>query len=101
MARPALRETGHSRIRRIFTMVDRQKRVDPGLAIDNEVLTLITRVKAARSRVLVTVTGLGVQQERFKTGADEWSIANVIEHLVLAEQAGIHRMWQVADGLRS
>jgi hypothetical protein len=81
-------------------MVDRQERVDPRLAIDDEVLALITQVRVARRHVLLTVTALGVQQERFKPGADEWSIANVVEHLVLAEQAGIHRLWQAAAGLR-
>lgn len=81
-------------------MTDRQKRVNPRLATDDEVLTLIAQVRAARSRVLATVTALGVQQERFKPGADEWSIANVVEHLVLAEQVGIHRIWQEAGGLR-
>jgi hypothetical protein len=81
-------------------MVDRQERVDLRLAIDDEVLALITQVRAARRHVLLTVTAPGVRQERFKPGADEWSIANVVEHLVLAEQAGIHRLWQAAAGLQ-
>jgi hypothetical protein len=81
-------------------MTDRQERVNPGLARDDEVLALIAQVRAARSRMLATVTTLNVQQERFKPGADEWSIANVVEHLVLAEQAGIHRIWQAAADLR-
>ncbi len=81
-------------------MADRQERVDPRLARDDEVLALITQVSAARQQALATITALGVQQERFKPNADDWSIANVVEHLVLAEQAGIHRMWQAAVGLR-
>jgi hypothetical protein len=81
-------------------MADRPERVDPRRVRDDEVLTLITQVKVARSRLLATVTGLGVQQEQFKPGASDWSIANVVEHLVLAEQAGLHRIWQAADDLR-
>src|SRR5260370_40793054 len=86
--------------RRVFEMVDRQERVDPRLAIDDEVLALITQVRVARRHVLLTVTALGVQQERFKPGADEWSIANVVKPLGLAGQAGTHRRWQAAARLR-
>ena len=70
------------------------------LTTDEEVLSLIKQVSAARQLLLRTVTDLNVQQEFFKPSPDAWSITHVVEHLVLAEHLGIHRMWQAASGFK-
>lgn len=61
---------------------------------------LIAEIAAARRQVVSAVSGLTTEQGAFKPAPDRWSVQEVVEHLVLAEQAGIHRVWQAADGLR-
>ena len=61
---------------------------------------LIADVAAARQRVTAAVEGLTEAQAIWKPAANEWSVAQVIEHLVLAEHGGIIRIWQAADGIR-
>ncbi len=60
----------------------------------------IADVWAARRVVLAAATGLSGEQEAFRPGPQEWSVPQVVEHLVLAEQAGIQRVWQAAEGIR-
>ena len=60
----------------------------------------IADVAAARQAVLSAATGLSGEQEAFRPGPQEWSVPQVVEHLVLAEQAGIQRVWQAAEGIR-
>ena len=61
---------------------------------------LIADVAAARGWVLAAVAGLTADQEAFHPAPGEWSVSQVVEHLVLAEQAGIQRVWQAAEGIR-
>ena len=61
---------------------------------------LIAAASAARSRLLDRVRGLSTAQGAFKGDAAEWSIAENVEHLVLAEQGSINRVWAAAEGLR-
>src|SRR5437773_1571924 len=61
---------------------------------------LIAEVAASRQRVLAAVSGLTADQETCRPAPGEWSVPQVVEHLVLAEQAGIQRVWQAAEGVR-
>ncbi|HEX5506797.1 MAG TPA: DinB family protein [Thermomicrobiales bacterium] len=61
---------------------------------------LIADVVAARERVTAAVEGMTPAQAAFRPGPGEWSATEVIEHLVLAEQSGINRIWQAAEGQR-
>ena len=67
----------------------------------SEVADLIADVLAARRRVLADVSGLGENDAIWKPAPDAWSVAQVVEHLTLAEHGGIIRMWQAADGVRN
>ena len=80
-------------------MTERKGQITQRFVTSNEVLSLIDQVRAARDLLLATVSTVSSSQEIFKPGPDEWSIANVVEHLVLAEQGGIERLWQAAIGL--
>lgn len=62
---------------------------------------LIADVAEARERVIAAVAGLAADQATRKPAPDEWAVAQVIEHLVLAEHGGIIRIWQAAEGVRS
>jgi hypothetical protein len=61
---------------------------------------LIADVAASRQRVVATVQWLTPEQEAFRPAPGEWSVPQVVEHLVLAEQAGINRIWQASEGVR-
>jgi len=61
---------------------------------------LIAAATAARTRLLDRVRGLSTAQGAFKADPAEWSIAENVEHLVLAEQGSINRVWAAAEGLR-
>jgi hypothetical protein len=63
--------------------------------------TLISEVRSSRNRVLDHVKHLNTAQGAFKPTSDQWSISEILEHLVLAEQSGITKMWLAADGFRS
>lgn len=61
---------------------------------------LIAEVERARRDYLARVRDLSVTQGEFKPSSDEWSIAEITEHLVHAEENGIHLIWSAADGVR-
>jgi DinB superfamily len=61
---------------------------------------LIAEVAAARQRVIAAISDFTEEQATWKPAADAWSVAQVVEHLVLAEHGGIIRIWQAADALR-
>lgn len=62
--------------------------------------TLITEANQARRRVLDLVRCFTPEQGAFKPAPAVWSIAEIMEHLVIAEQGCINRVWAAADGLR-
>jgi hypothetical protein len=62
---------------------------------------LIDEINAARRRVLAAVDGVTPEQERLRQRPGEWSVSQVVEHLVLAEQGGIHGMWSAAHAVRN
>ncbi len=65
-----------------------------------DITTLIDDATRARGRLLDRVRGLSSAQGAFNPDPAEWSIAETVEHLVLAEQGSLNRVWAAADGLR-
>jgi hypothetical protein len=65
-----------------------------------DIARLIAAATAARTRLLDRVRPLSSAQGAFKPDPAEWSIAENVEHLVLAEQGSLNRVWAAADGLR-
>jgi hypothetical protein len=51
-------------------------------------------VETARARVLAAVEGLTHAQSAWKTDPGEWSIAENLEHLVLAEHSGVEKIYR-------
>jgi hypothetical protein len=66
----------------------------------DELKTLVASVEKARSAVLNAAASLTDEQGAFKP-RDAWSIAEIIEHLYLAELSGVTKIWAAADGLRA
>ena len=62
---------------------------------------LVNEVRNSRNRVLAAVDNLSPAQGAFKPGPTQWCVNEILEHLVLAEQSGITKMWLAADGVRS
>ena len=62
---------------------------------------LIADVAEARRRVADAVAGLSVEQGARRPAEGEWSVQEVVEHLVLAEQAGVQFIWRAAEGVRA
>lgn len=64
---------------------------------------LVGSVERARNAVIDTVRNLRPDQGSFKPSPDEWSIAENVEHLYLAEISGLTKIWaaarQVRDGI--
>src|SRR5215472_5746528 len=65
-----------------------------------ELSDLTADVTTARQRVIAAVADVSEARAAWQPAPDAWSVAQVMEHLVLAEQSGIIRMWQAADGVR-
>ncbi len=64
-----------------------------------EIDALIADVAAARRRVMAVVAVVTEDQSTWQPALGEWSVAQVVEHLVLAEHSGFIRMWQAVVGL--
>ena len=65
-----------------------------------DIAQLIAAATAARTRLLDRIRDLSAAQGAFKPDPAEWSIAENVEHLVLAEQGSINRVWAAAEGVR-
>ena len=63
--------------------------------------TLVDEVRSSRKRVLAAVDHLTSEEGAFKPSPDKWCINEILEHLVMAEQSGITKMWLAAEGVRS
>lgn len=60
----------------------------------SEVSDLVATVEDARKRVLHTVSGLSQLQATWKGDPGEWSVAENLEHLVLAEHSGVEKIYR-------
>ena len=65
-----------------------------------DITNLIREATQARARLIDQIRPLTSLQGAFTPASDEWSIAENVEHLVLAEQGSINRVWGAADSLR-
>jgi hypothetical protein len=65
------------------------------------VQSLVADVEEARQRVLAGVAGLSTQQGAVKPAPSEWSIAECLEHLFLAEHGGVSGLWKAIEGMRA
>ena len=62
---------------------------------------LIAHANEARQRLLDCVHRFTLAQAAFKPASSVWSIAENVEHLVLAEQGSVNRVWNAAEALRT
>jgi hypothetical protein len=62
---------------------------------------LIESVEAARRSLLESVAGLTEAQASFRPGVGRWTVAEVAEHLYLAELSGVTKIWAALDAFRA
>lgn len=60
---------------------------------------LLANVEAARQAFAAEASDLSHAQVNFKPIPDSWSIVEIVEHIVRAEQSGISGLWKAWDGL--
>ena len=58
-------------------------------------------VEHARQEILDTVRGLTDVQASFQPSEEEWSVAQIIEHLAWAEEGGICGMFKAMEGQKN
>jgi len=63
----------------------------------SELTILVADVEAARERVLAAVEGLTPAKSTWKPAPDKWSVAEILEHLVLAEQSGLEKIYRALE----
>lgn len=61
---------------------------------------LFEDIKRARNNFVDLIKGLTTEQINFKPSSDEWSILEITEHLVWAEQIGVCGMFMAIDGIK-
>jgi hypothetical protein len=69
--------------------------------VPTDIDDLVLSVERARSALLESVEDLRDDQGAFKPSPNEWSIAEILEHLFLAELGGITKVWAALDDLRA
>ena len=74
--------------------------VTPERVAMSEVRALIAEVAMARQRFLDGMRGLTYEQRTFRPAVGEWNAEEVTEHLVRAEQSGVYKIWQAAEGVQ-
>ncbi len=65
-----------------------------------EIDDLIADVASARRRVMADVATITEEEVMWLPTPGQWSVAQVVEHLVLAEHAGVFSIWQAAVALQ-
>lgn len=58
-----------------------------------DVWELVEDVRLARLRLAEAVMGLTEAEAAWRESADAWSIKDNVEHIVLAEQTGVNKIW--------
>lgn len=67
----------------------------------NHLESLIESVEEARSNFIRDASNLSPIQAEFKPSSLEWSVRDIVEHMVWAERAGVTRIWKALHSHRS
>lgn len=71
------------------------------MATMSDLANRIGAANQARQRLLDCVHRFTPAQAAFKPASSVWSIVENVEHLVLAEQGSVNRVWSAAEALRT
>lgn len=74
----------------------------PGeMVMPNELNQLVESIERARTALLDSVSGLDDAQAAFRPAEGAWSVAEILEHLYLAELGGIAKVWAALESVRA
>ena len=62
---------------------------------------LVARIEVSRIALIDEVSGLTEMQTKFNPSENEWSILEITEHIVWAEQIGICGMFNAINGIKN
>ena len=62
---------------------------------------LIIKVAHARKNFILACSELSDEQASFKPSPDSWSVAEIAEHMVWAEQGAINGMWKTIEAIKN
>src|ERR1700687_3276804 len=62
---------------------------------------LVQDVEQSRAALIAAVSSLTEAQGALKPAEGQWSVAEALEHLYLAELSGIAKIWAALDALRA
>lgn len=65
--------------------------------MSSEVQRLVESVERSRATLCDAVSGFSSAQAAFRPADGQWSIAEILEHLYLAEMSGITKIWAAAE----
>jgi len=65
-----------------------------------EITSLLKEIENARNQLVGSVNGLSHLQVNYQPSVNEWSILQIVEHLVWAEQGGICGMFKAIEGIK-
>lgn len=68
--------------------------------METKILDLLSEIKASRLRLIESVSPLTNEQGAWKPSPDAWSIQEITEHLVYAEQGGFNLIYTAAERYR-
>lgn len=66
-----------------------------------QMIELIDQVTQARQQFIAAASNLTWEQANFKPVPEAWSISENVEHIVWAEQGGIHGIWKAIAGIKN
>ena len=66
-----------------------------------KVQVLFEEIEKARMAFIIEVQGLTLEQVGFKAREGEWTILEIAEHIVWAEQIGVCGMFRAIEGIRN
>jgi hypothetical protein len=66
-----------------------------------DLTSLVKDVQKARTNFVSAASGLTFFQSQFKPAEDVWSVVDIVEHMVWAEQGGINGIWKTLEGIKN
>ncbi len=68
--------------------------------MENRVNILLNEIKVSRERIINLVVNINANDGANRLAKDQWSIQEIIEHLVLAERGGFDLIYTASENFR-
>lgn len=68
--------------------------------MENKINVLLSAIKESRKRIIDLIANINADDGAFRLAQDQWSVQEIIEHLVLAERGGFDLIYTAAENYR-